>query len=108
MVQGGLLTVHSGSIHGGGEARRWFLPPVGCREEVFWCSRSWKRGGGGTEERSRKRVPITWVSRQEEYIGEGGQPGGPPGVQAALWHGLTLARAGRALGALVGPLWPPR
>src|ERR1041385_6935508 len=42
---------------------RWFLPPAGCREEVFWFSRSWKRGGGGTEERSRKRVPVTGVSR---------------------------------------------
>src|SRR4051812_41231823 len=102
MVQGGLLTVHSGSIHGGGEARRWFLPPTGCREEVFWCSRSWKRGGGGTKERSRKRVPVTGVSRHEDYMREGGHPGGPPGVQAAPWRGPTLGRAGRAPGALVG------
>src|ERR1041384_2223308 len=36
-----------------------------------------------------------------------GQPGGPPGVQAAPWRGPTLGRAGRAPRALVDPLWPP-
>src|ERR1041384_3952297 len=65
-----------------GDSRRSALPPVGCREEVCWCSRSWKRGGGGTEVRSRKRVLTARVSRHGEYIGKGGQPGGPPGVQA--------------------------
>ena len=40
-------------------------------------------------------------------MGEAGQPGGPPGVQAAPWRGPTLGRAGRALEALVAPLWPP-
>src|ERR1044071_8984515 len=33
-----------------------------------------------------------------------GQPGGPRGVQAAPWRDPTLGRAGRAPGALVGPL----
>src|SRR3954469_19364039 len=36
-----------------------------------------------------------------------GQPGGPPGVQAPPWRGPTLGRAGRAPGALEGPLCPP-
>src|ERR1041384_8304880 len=90
-----------------GDSRRSILPPAGCREEVFWCSRSWKRGGGGTEERSRKRVPVMGVSRHEDYMGEGGKPGGPLGVQAAPWRDPTLGRAGRAPGALVGPLCPP-
>src|SRR3954467_10994050 len=69
-----------------GDSRRSILPPAGCREEVFWCSQSWKRGGCGTEERSRKRVLLSEVSRDGEYIGEGGQPGGhqgskrPPGA----------------------------
>src|SRR4051812_13943823 len=26
-------------------SRRWFFLPAGCREEVFLCSRSWKRAG---------------------------------------------------------------
>src|SRR3954463_12713325 len=99
MVQGGLLTVHPGKRPWWWRSsRRWFLPPAGFREEVFWCSRSWKRGGGGTEERSRKRVPVTGVSRHEDYMGDGGQPGGPPGAQAAPWRGPTLGSAGRAPG----------
>src|SRR3954468_19229323 len=85
-----------------GDSRRSALPPAGCREEVCWCSRSRKRGGGGTEARSRKRVLSSRVSRDGEYIGEGGHPGGPPGVQAP-----PLARpAPRAPGPLVVALWP--
>src|ERR1041385_5980829 len=70
------------------DSRRSALPPAGCREEVFWCSRSRKRGGG-TEERSRKRVLSSRVSRHGEYIGEGGSQGGhqgsrrPPGAPFA-------------------------
>src|ERR1041385_8180818 len=101
MVQGELLTVHPVGKHPWWwrSSRRWFLPPAGCREEVSWCSRSWKRGGGETEDRSRKRVPLLGVSRHEEYMGEGGQPRGPPGVQVAPWRGPTLGR--------LGPWWVP-
>src|SRR4051812_29975062 len=53
-----------------------------------------------------KRVLSSEVSCHGEYIGEGGSQGGPPGVQAAPWSGPTLGRARRALGTLVGPLWP--
>src|ERR1041385_6279695 len=66
-----------------GDFRRSALPPAGCREEVFWCSRCRKRGGGGTEARSRKGVLSSRLSRDGEYIGEGGQPGGPPGGPGA-------------------------
>src|SRR3954451_5709743 len=62
-----------------GDSRRSVLPPAGCREEVFWCSRSWKRGGGGTEARSRKRVLSLKVS------GRRGEAGGHQGVQAPPW-----------------------
>src|ERR1041384_4533176 len=55
-----------------GDSRRSALPPAGCREEVFWCSRSRKCGGGGTEARSQKRVLSSRDSRHGEYIGEGG------------------------------------
>src|SRR3954467_251417 len=63
-------------------SRRSILPPAGCREEVCWCSRSWKRDGGETEERSRKRVLFLEVSRDGEYICDGGYPGvqAPPGT----------------------------
>src|SRR3954466_10946160 len=63
-------------------SRRWFLPPAGCREEVSWCSRSCKRGGGGTEERSQKRVPVSGVLVTENIWAKGARgatrgPGGP-------------------------------
>ena len=83
-----------------GDSRRSILPPAGCREEVFWCSRSWKRGGGGTEASSRNRVPLLEFSRDGGYIGERGQPEVVQGPQAP-----PLARTG------VGPrrvsAWPP-
>src|ERR1041385_7571600 len=88
-----------------GDSRRSALPSAGCQEEVCWCSRSWKRGGGGTEARSGKRVLSSRVSRHREYIGEGGQPGGPPGGQAPPWRGQPLGRATRAPGPLVVALW---
>src|ERR1041385_9187578 len=86
-----------------GDSRRSALPPAGWREEVCWCSRSRKRGGGGTEARSRKRVLLSRVSRHGEYIGEGGQPGGPQGSKrppgaASPWG----APPGR-----LGPWWWP-
>src|ERR1041385_6846424 len=39
--------------------------------------------------------------------GRRGAARGPPGVQVAPWRGPTLGSAGRAPGALVGPLCPP-
>src|ERR1041385_6857897 len=63
----------------------------------------WRRNRGEIA----KKGPVSGVLRHEDYIGEGGQPGGPPGVQAAPWRGPTLGRVGRAPGALVGPLCPP-
>src|ERR1041384_5753241 len=77
-----------------GDSRRSILPPAGCREEVFWCSRSWKRSGGGTEESLRNRVPLLEFSRDGGYIGERGQP-----------EGGGAASGGR-LAPPLGPLWP--
>src|ERR1041385_1129839 len=54
---------------------------------------------------AKKGSPLE-VSRDGEYIGEGGQPGGPPGVQLPTWRGLPLGRATRAPGPLVVDLWP--
>ena len=52
-----------------------------------------------------KRVLFSRVSQDGEYIGEGGQPGGPPGVQAPPWRGQPLGRATRAPRPLVVALW---
>src|SRR4051812_16136692 len=107
MVQGGLLTVHPGSIHGDGEApgggsslRR--VPGRGLLVLPILEAR-----------RRRNRVEIAkkgsclgvFASRGKNR--RRGAARGPPGVQAAPWRGPTLGRAGRAPGALVGPLCPP-
>src|ERR1041385_1011981 len=86
-----------------GDSWRSILPPAGCREEVFWCSRSWKRGGGGTEASSRNRVPLLEFSRDGGYIGERGQPEVGQGPQAPP----GAARGGAAPGGRLAPLGPP-
>src|SRR3954465_982430 len=73
-------------------SRRSILPPAGCREEVIWRSQSWKRGSGGTEARSRKRVLSSEVSRKGDYIGEGGSQGGHQGPGAPLARPHPRAR----------------
>src|ERR1041384_1816346 len=65
-----------------GDSRRSILPLAGCREEVFWCSRSWKRGSGGTEAVSGNGVPLLVFSGDGGYMGERGQPEGGQGPQA--------------------------
>src|ERR1041385_2864151 len=85
-----------------GDSRRSILPPVGCREEVFWCSRSWKRSGGGIEASSRNRVPLLEFSRDGGYIGERGQPEVGQGPQAPPWRGQGWGRARWP----PGPPWP--
>src|ERR1041385_2679129 len=66
MVQGGLLTVHPGSIHGGGEA------PGGGSSLRQGGGRGilvlpiLERVSGGTEERSLKRVTVSGFLRHEE------------------------------------------
>src|SRR6187401_1304535 len=63
-------------------SRWWFSPPAGCREEFSWCSLSWKRGGGGTEMRSRKRVPVSRVSGHDINICQRGASAEGWGAQA--------------------------
>src|ERR1041385_8651381 len=76
-----------------------------------WCSRSWKRGGGGTKERSRKRVLSSRVSGREGYIGEGGQPEVDQGPQAPPGAPYGVAAPGGRLGhpwLPSGPTWALR
>src|SRR4051812_36406 len=54
---------------------------------------------------AKKGSPFVGFASQRIYRRRG-QPGAPPGVQAPPWRGPTLGSAGRAPGALVGPLWP--
>src|ERR1041385_5224870 len=106
MVQGGLLTVHPGSVHGGGEA-----PGGGSSLRQGAKKRSSGAPDLGSTAAAEKRrdgekgFPSRGFHVTEIYMDEGGQPGGPPGFQAPPWRGPTLGRAGRVPGALVGPLW---
>src|SRR6187399_814304 len=87
-------------------SRWWFSPPAGCWEEFSWWSRSWKRGGGGTEMRSRKRVPSSRVSGRGVNICQRGASAETWGAQAPPRRGQEGGRAPRAPGALVAPLRP--
>src|ERR1041385_3235121 len=89
-----------------GDSRRSILPPTGCREEVFWCSRSWKRGGGATDASSRNRVPLLEFSRDGGYIGERGQPEVVQGPQAPPWRDQGWGRARWPPGPPLAPLCP--
>src|SRR3954464_14863373 len=106
MVQGGLLTVHPGSIHGGGEA------PEG--------GSSLRQGAGkrsaGAPDLGSAAAAEQRRDHEKGFFFEGfssrriyrrrGQPGGPPGVQAPPRRGQPLGRATRAPGPLVVALWP--
>src|ERR1044071_9612566 len=105
MVQGGLLTVHPGSIHGGGEA-------PGCGSPLR--QGAGKRSPGApdlgsaasTEQRRDREKGFFFQGfRVTDNIWEKGGSQGAPGVQAAPLRGPTLGRVGRAPRALVGPLW---
>src|SRR4051812_27425133 len=107
MVQGGLLTVHSGSIHGGGEA-----PGGGSSLRQGAGKRSPGApdlGSAVAEEQRRDREKgfPSWGFCITENIWAKGAARGPPGFQAAPRRGPTLGRAGRAPGSLMGPLCPP-
>src|SRR6187399_553721 len=85
-------------------SRWWFSPPAGCREEFSWCSRSWKRGGGGTEMRSRKRVSVSRVSGHDINICQRGASAQARGAQAP--PPPRAGRGGRPHGPR-GPCAPP-
>ena len=107
MVQGRLLTSHPGGVHGGGEAPGGD-PPLrqGAGKSSPGAPDLGSGGGGGTEMRSRKRVPVPRVSKDALNICQRGAPDGARGAQAPPRRGPGGGRAARAPGALVAPLRP--
>ena len=83
MVQGRLLTTHPGGVHGGGEAPGGD-PPLrqGAGKSSPGAPDLGSGGGGGTEMRSRKRVPFPRVSGNALNIRQRGAPDGARGAQA--------------------------
>ena len=82
------------------------LPSGRVPGRVLLVPRSWKRGGGGTEMRSRKRVPSSRVSGRVQYICQMGSPEAEVGPQAPPWSGQGWGRAGWPPGPPQAPLWP--
>ena len=107
MVQGRLLTTHPGGVHGGGEAPGGD-PPLrqGAGKSSPGAPDLGSGGGGGTEMRSRKRVPSSRVSGRVLNICQRGAPAEVRGAQAAWRGGQEGGRPLWAPGAPVGPLWP--
>src|SRR6187399_3384922 len=105
MVQGRLLTTHPGGVHGGGEAPGGD-PPLrqGAGKSSPGAPDLGSGGGGGTEMRSRKRVPVSRVSGDALNICQRGASAEPRGAEAPPRRGPG-GRAPRAPGALVPP--PP-
>src|SRR3954469_8349028 len=79
------------------------LPSGRVPGEFSWRSRSWKRGGGGTEMRSRKRVPLSRVSGRVLNIGQGVTSEDTWGAQVPP----GAARRGAAPPGRLEPWWPP-
>src|SRR6187401_1528819 len=93
MVQGRLLTSHPGGVHGGGEAPGGD-PPLrqGAGKSSPGAPDLGSGGGGGTEMRSRKRLPVPRVSKEALNICQRGAPDGARGAQAPPRRGPGGAR----------------
>src|SRR6187399_1772304 len=104
MVQGRLLTTHPGGVHGGGEAPGGD-PPLrqGAGKSSPGAPDLGSGGGGRTEMRSRKRVPVSRVSGRDINICQRGASAEARGAQAPP-GAARGGRATRAPGALVAPL----
>ena len=103
MVQVRLLTTHPRGVHGGGEAPDGD-PPLrqGAGKSSPGAPDLGSGGGGGTEMRSRKRVPVPRVSKDALNICRRGAPDRARGAQAPPRRGPG-GRAARVPGALVPP-----
>ena len=103
MVQGRLLTTHPGGVHGGGEAPGGD-PPLrqGAGKSSPGAPDLRSGGGGRTEMRSRKRVPVSRVSGHDINICQRGASDEARGAQARP----GAAQGGRHQGAW-GPGGPP-
>ena len=104
MVQGRLLTSHPGGVHGGGEAPGGD-PPLrqGAGKSSPGAPDLGSDGSGGTEMRSRKRVPVSRVSGDALNICQRGASAEPRGAQAPPRRGP----GGRGHGAPGAPVAPP-
>jgi hypothetical protein len=97
VVQGRLLTHHSGGDHGGGEGlQQGFPSPAGCREELMDPPNLVSTTAVACSMFRGKAIHPLGFSYRGDFIGERAASGGvPPGLTMG-WHGQGLDRA---------PLW---
>src|SRR4051812_13772932 len=78
------------------------IPPSGrVPEQLLLAAPILKRRWRRYREDIGKKTYIFGISSMRCYIGEGGQPRGPPGAQTPPWCGQALGCASRASGCLV-------
>jgi hypothetical protein len=105
MVQGRLLTHHSGGRHGDEEGLRlWFPFPTGCREELLDPPDLTSMTLVACSMFFGKLIGSLGFSRRWEYIGERAMSGGGPGVHTTWWHGPGLGYATLWCGCPLAPL----
>jgi hypothetical protein len=104
IVQGRLLTHHSGGRHGDEEGLRWwFLSPAGCREELLDPPDLGTTTTAYSMFHGKVFSPLGFFQRSE-YIGGREMSGGGPGAHTTWWHGQGVARATLWCGCLLAPL----
>src|SRR3954463_9331977 len=108
MVQGGLLTVHPGSVHGGGEApggQSSLLQGAGKRS-----SGALDLGSAAAAEQRRDRekgfCPRGFRDTENKWAKGGNQEGHQGSRRPPPRRGRTLGRSRWAPGSLVVALWP--
>jgi hypothetical protein len=94
MVQGRLLTHHSGGDHGGGEGLRQGFPSLsGCWEELLDPPDLASMSAVAFFMFRGKVIGLLGFSLQGEYIGGRAASGGGPGGLTPWWGGQGLGRA---------------
>jgi hypothetical protein len=93
VVQGRLLTYHSGGRHGDEEGCWWwFSSPIGCQEEFLDPPDLTSMMAAACSMFSRKEFGPLGFSYWGEYIGGRAMSGDGPGGHTPWWRGLALAR----------------
>jgi hypothetical protein len=105
VVQGRLLTHHSGGRHVDEEGLRWWFPsPAGCREELLDPPDLASTTAMACSMFSGKLIGSLGFSHRGEYIGRRAMSGGGPGGHTTWWRGPGVGRATLWCSCLLAPL----
>jgi hypothetical protein len=105
IVQGRLLTHHSGGDHGDEEGlRRWFPSPAGCQEELLDPPDLASMMAMACNRFRGKLIGALGFSHQGDYIGGRAASGSGPWGLTPWWRGQGLACAALGCGQVLAPL----